>query len=259
MAAKTFSNFHIIKSVILFVLCYNLSSCKQENKKEEDSKDIANKFNDAKFDDSKEAKFLVDATELCYEELELARLAQSNGTNDNVKEIATMMEKDNTQLLEEIKKLAQSKDITIPSEITSKGQKERKKLSDDNEKNFNKTYCDMVVDNHKKAVKKYMSAVEDCEDAEVKNWAGKSLVILRNHLDHAMTCSEAYNQKKEDPDKMLKKDMKEVDSHTVATKTQTSTSKKSDETKGKTEKKTDGDSKKEEKNKNDKPSDTEKK
>ncbi|MGZ3919032.1 MAG: DUF4142 domain-containing protein [Bacteroidia bacterium] len=213
----------IQKTVLFFVLILNFTACKQSNNnKPEDSKDIANKFNKAKFDNSKEAAFLVDATEICYEELEIARLAQSNATNENIKEIGKMMEKDNTVFLEEIKKLAESKNITIPSEITTRGQNERKKLSVDSGQNFDKNYCDMAVENNKKAVKKYMSAVEDCEDVDVKNWATKSLIVLRNHLDHAMTCAEAYKENKNQPAKAIDRDMKEIKSHPAA-KTQTTT------------------------------------
>lgn len=227
-------NFFNLRLVVLIALGATLScaSCKPRNSnKEEDSKDIAEKFNDAKFKDSKEAKFLVDATELCYDEIELARLAQSNGTNENIKEIGKMMEKDNTEFLSQIKKLSESKDITIPSEITSKGQKDRKKLADDADKNFDKNYCDMVVENHKKAIKKYMAAVEDCEDVEVKNWANKSLAILRNHLDHAMTCSEAYKEtkkgKNKDVNHELDKDLKEVKKEHPAAHTATPVTNKS--------------------------------
>lgn len=215
---KQHSSGYITLSVfIALALTINISGCKDsKSDKPEDPKDVANKFNKAKFENSKEAKFLVDATEICYEELEIARLAQSNAGNGNVKEIAKMMEKDNTQFLEEIKKLSASKDITIPSEITNQGQRERKRLSDDKGTNFDKNYCDMVVDNNKKAVKKYMSAVEDCEDVDVKNWATQSLAILRNHLDHAMTCAEAFKENKDNPNKAVDRDMKEVKSQPAA-------------------------------------------
>jgi putative membrane protein len=226
MNKRTISIYTCFTGAALLALTLNFTSCKPRNaNKVEDSKDIAEKFNDAKFDDSKEAQFLVDATELCYDEIELARLAQSNGTNDNIKEIGKMMEKDNTDFLNEIKKLAETKDITIPSEITSKGQKDRKKLADDQGTDFDKNYCDMIVENHKKAIKKYMDAVEDCEDVEVKNWANKSLAILRNHLDHAMTCAEAYKETKNNNNKNVNKELdnnlKEVKKEHPAAKTST--------------------------------------
>lgn len=219
--------------LLIMAACLNLVSCKPQNTgKQEDSKDIAEKFNDAKFRHSKEAQFLVDATELCYDEIELARLAQSNGTNQDIKDIGKMMETDNTRFLDEIKKLSETKDITIPSEITSKGQKDRKKLADDAGNNFDKNYCDMVVENHKKAIKKYMDAIEDCEDVDVKNWANKSLAVLRNHLDHAMTCAQAYKENKNKDNKNVKKELdnnlKEVKEEHPAVKTTTHVSNKTD-------------------------------
>ncbi|MBI2722089.1 MAG: DUF4142 domain-containing protein [Bacteroidetes bacterium] len=187
-------SYPIAKYLLCLALGINIISCKQESKREEDSKDIAEKFNDAKFKDSKEADFLVVAADFCYEEIDLARLAQSNASSDHVKEIATMMERDHTQFLEEIKKMAEAKTITLPSGISSDGQKVRKKLADKNRSEFDKYYCEAVVDNHKKSIKKYMAAVEDCKDVEVKNWAAKTLTVLRTHLDHAMSCSENFKE-----------------------------------------------------------------
>lgn len=206
----------VAKSIIITVLGFNLSSCKNENKKEDDTKDIANKFNDAKFHNSKEAKFLVDATEISFEEIEIARLAQSNGGNDNIKEIGKLMEKDHNEMLEEMKKIAQTKDITLPSGITADGQKERKKQAEKSGIEFDKHYCETVVENHKKAVKKYMAALEDCEDVEVKNYANKTLVTLRSHIDQAMSCSLAYKETKHEPEKTNKEldnNMKDVKEH----------------------------------------------
>jgi putative membrane protein len=203
-ASFSFANYFLCLALGLTML-----SCKDEGKKEEDSKDVAEKFNDAKFHKSKEADFLVDATDLCYEEIELARLAQSNGTSENIKEIGKTMEKDHTAFLEEIKKLAESKKITIPSEITAEGQKARKKLADESGTEFDKNYCEACVENHKKEIKKYMDAMEDCEDIEVKNYANKTLATLRDHLDHAMSCSQSF--KEAEKEKKDKKEEKESD------------------------------------------------
>lgn len=201
----------LLKYFVCIALGFSLLSCKEEGKKEEDSKDVAEKFNDAKFDKSKEAEFLVTASGYCYEEIELARLAQSNGTTPNIKEMGKTMEKDHAAFLEEIKKIAETKKITIPSEITADGQKERKKLADETGTDFDRDYCEAVVENHKKQIKKYMNAMEDCEDIEVKNYANKTLPTLRDHLDHAMSCTESFKeaQKNNDSKDADKKDSKD--------------------------------------------------
>ncbi|MCW3077318.1 MAG: putative outer membrane protein [Bacteroidetes bacterium] len=219
MKSLNLFNHWIVKCMIITALGFNLTSCKNENKKEDDSKDIANKFNDAKFHNSKEAKFLVDATEISFEEIEIAHLAVSNGTNDNIKDIAKLMEKDHNEMLEEMKKIAQAKDITLPTEITAEGQKERKRQAEKSGTEFDKHYCETVVENHKKAVKKYMAALEDCEDVEVKNYATKTLVTLRSHIDQAMSCSLAYKETKHEPEnteKTLDNNMKDAKEHPAA-------------------------------------------
>jgi putative membrane protein len=215
MKAKE-SAMHFKKIIpLLFVLV--LFSCK-DNKKTEDSKDVAEQYNKAKFDDSKEAKFMVNAAEISYEEIELARLAQSNAKNNNVKEIAKMMEKDHSQFLTELKELALAKQVTLPETTTSKGQNARTRLADKTGADFDKQYCDMAVDNHEKAIKDFIKATEDCEDAQVKNWAVKSLVTLRSHLDFAMTCKEAYKKSTNPEDRLFKTDtLKAMDKNQQST------------------------------------------
>ncbi|MCE3258583.1 MAG: hypothetical protein K0S12_224 [Bacteroidetes bacterium] len=202
----------LIKSLCL-ISFFVIFSCK-DGKKEEDSKDVAEKFNKAKFKDSEEAKFMVNAAEISYEEVELARLAESNGGNENIKEIGRMMQKNHSQFLTELKELALKKQITLPETTTKEGQNARTRLADKTGSDFDKQYCDMVVDNHKEAIKKFTNATEDCEDVEVKNWAITTLSMLRSHLDYAMTCKEAYKNNATPDARAFKRDtLKAMEKH----------------------------------------------
>jgi putative membrane protein len=174
-------------------------SCQNNQTKTEDSKDVAKDENKAKYNDSdkeKDAKFCVDAAEINLSEIELGKLAQSRSMNAEVKAMGKMMEDEHTVKLNELKALAERKQISIPTTLTQNGLDEVKKLTDENAKNFDKEYCDMMVSGHKKAIDKFEKAADNCVDAEVKTWAANTLPDLRKHLEHAIMCQDNIKKMK---------------------------------------------------------------
>jgi putative membrane protein len=184
-----------IPTILFFMSLITFASCKdgKSNKDEDsDSRALAEKFNDAKFKDSKEADFMVDAAAFILQTKEMIRLAKERGKGENIKEMASMMEKDHTELETEMKELAAKKQITLPAEITEKGNNKVRKLNEKSGAEFDKHYCEILVDEHKDAIKTFEKAIDKSDDIEIKNWAIRTTPILRNHLDHAMTCDQNY-------------------------------------------------------------------
>ena len=69
-----------------------------------------------------------------------------------------------------------------------------KKLNDKAEqKDFNKSYADMMVDGHKKAVDLFEKQSTESSDVEIREWATSMLPELRTHLDQAIAV-QALNQ-----------------------------------------------------------------
>ena len=172
------------------VLTLTLPSC--NNSKPEDTKEVAEEHNDAKFSNAKEddAKFLVNAAEINLEEIELGKLAQTRGSLNHVKELGEMMVTDHTNALSDLKALAAKKQVTIPTTLTDKGMSANKKLMDTKVPKFNKEYADMMVSGHKDAVAIFEKASTNAQDADIRNWATSMLPVLRKHLDHAINCQK---------------------------------------------------------------------
>ena len=186
-------NTSIIKTAFLasaLALTIALPSC--NTKKAEDTKEVAEEHNEAKFDNANEddAKFLVSAAEINLAEIELGKLAQQNGSLAEVKEMGKMLEADHIKALKDLEALAASKQITIPTTLTEDGLDEFKKLKDETGKDFDKDYCKMMVKGHKDAIDKFEKAGTDAADADIRTWATSMVPTLRTHLDHAMTCQE---------------------------------------------------------------------
>ncbi|MCL6261074.1 DUF4142 domain-containing protein [Aquiflexum sp. TKW24L] len=141
-------------------------------------------------DNDNGVKFLMAAAEMQMEEISLGKLAQQNGTSEDVKALGKMMEADHTKTLAELKTLAQSKSIAIPSTPTQDSMDTHKDLMDKKGNDFGKAYADMMVEHHEDAIELFEDAAENSNDAEIKAWAAQKLPGLRTHLDHAKSIKE---------------------------------------------------------------------
>jgi len=178
------------RGIFLLAVVTSLLSCSKQAKKEEDTKAVAEEHNEAKFDkaDEKDAAFLVTAAEINQEEIRLGQLAQQNGRLADVKELGKAMEAGHTKALKAVKELAAKKTISLPTAATENVQDAYKKLISKHGNDFDKAYCDKMVDGHKKAIQEFESAEMDSKDIDIKAWASSMLPALRSHLDHAMIC-----------------------------------------------------------------------
>jgi putative membrane protein len=181
--------------LMLAAMCF--SSCKNNPTNDpNDPKNIAEEHNDAKFNTDKkdDADFVVDLAVLNMEEIRLGKLAQSQGTSKEVKELGKKMEEAHSKSLEELKKLAKDKSITIPDSLSDNPNNDYTSLQNKSGNDFEKSFCDILTDKHKKAIAKCEKASSDAEDIDVKNWANKTLPELRAHLDQSLNCYEKYKQ-----------------------------------------------------------------
>lgn len=179
-----------ITIILLFASCSN-------NQKPEDTKDVAEEHNEAKFDNNNQemdAQFLVNAAEINLEEIQLGQLAQQIGRTTHVKELGRMMEKSHSKALLDLTALAKSKMITIPGSPTDHAQDAYKTLNEKSGNDFDKAYVDMMVSGHKDAIAAFEKASHDCNDTDIKNWASASLPDLRAHLDHSIDCQKKVDK-----------------------------------------------------------------
>lgn len=180
----------LIDGTLIIALAFGITSC-GSSAKTEDTKDVAEDHNEAKFEDNKtedDAQFLVNAAEINLMEIQLGELVSAKGMMSEVKELGKMMVADHTNSLKELKGMAEKKMMTIPTELTNEGKESFEKLSKKSGMDFDKDYCDMMVNGHKEAIEKFEKASANSTDPDIKEWAASSLPTLRAHLDHAMTC-----------------------------------------------------------------------
>ncbi|HEX6223762.1 MAG TPA: DUF4142 domain-containing protein [Chryseolinea sp.] len=182
--------------VMLFAASlFVLASC-DTKKNQDDSKEIAEEQNEEKFEDSDlddDTDFAVDAADGGMLEVQLGQLALTKASSPKVKEFAQSMVDEHSKANEELKTLAQSKNITLPSTISEEKQKDYDKLAEKSGEEFDKAYSEFMVKDHKDDIDKFKKAAEKCEDADLKSWAAEKVPALEHHLSMAETMEDAVD------------------------------------------------------------------
>jgi len=126
-----------------------------------------------------------------YAELEMAKLATQKSTEPEIKKVAMMLETEHAKKLDELKKLANEKSITVPVDAEKKALETVQDLRDEKDiKDFNEEWCKEMVDKHEKKIEMYEDKLEETQDPELKSWIGQTLPGLRTHLDQLKACHE---------------------------------------------------------------------
>ncbi len=183
----------ILQLAFITFISFSIVSC--DNKaKTEDSKEVAEDQNEAKMEGTKnenDAEFLVDVAEINQEEISLGKLAQEKGSMTDVKELGKMMEIAHTKAMTDLSALAMQKSISLPEAKTEDVNEAYKKMTEKKSgKEFDKEYCDMMVDGHKKAIEKFEKASTNSVDSDIKMMATNMLPDLRKHLEMAEMCQK---------------------------------------------------------------------
>ncbi|HKS22097.1 MAG TPA: DUF4142 domain-containing protein [Thermoanaerobaculia bacterium] len=112
-------------------------------------------------------------------------MASTKGTSPDVKNFGNRMVNDHGKALDELKQLAQTKGITLPTDVNDDQKKEADKLSKLSGKDFDKEYTDAMVKDHEEDVAEFDKASKNAQDPDLKAWAAKVLPIIQDHLKMA--------------------------------------------------------------------------
>jgi predicted outer membrane protein len=119
-------------------------------------------------------------------EIETARMAQSKSQSEMVKTYAQRMIDDHTKALTEVQQLAQTKGMTLPTELDKMHKAKADKLAKLSGEQFDKAYMAQAgVADHKKAHAKLQMASNKAKDADVKALAGRMHPTVQDHLKMA--------------------------------------------------------------------------
>lgn len=175
--------------VLLAISTLSFQACSDKKKGSEDSVENAENANDAKEDagtgqTEESNEFAVKAANGGMMEVELGRLAQEKAQSQDVKEFGAMMVADHSKANDELKTIAATQNITLPTTLGEDEQKHVNDLAKLTGAEFDKKYVSMMVDDHKEDIDLFKKAADDEKtNPAVKEFATKTLPTLQKHMD----------------------------------------------------------------------------
>jgi putative membrane protein len=115
-------------------------------------------------------------------EVELGKLALQKAASPKVKQFAEQMVQDHGKANAELKALAGSKGMVLPTSLPKIQQDDLTQMGKLSGAAFDKAYSLHMTGDHDKAVAAFDKQAQGSGDAQIKAWAAKTLPTLREHL-----------------------------------------------------------------------------
>lgn len=133
--------------------------------------------------DEASSKFLVRAANSGMTEVMMSQAAIERSTRQPVKDVAQMLVSDHRAANDQVKSLAQQRNVALPDSISDESRKDYNDIVAKRGTDFDKKYVNQMIDNHEKSIKMFEDVLNDTQDAGVRNFAQNTLPKLRQHLD----------------------------------------------------------------------------
>jgi len=122
-------------------------------------------------------------------EVDLAKLALKQSTNQDIHRFAQRMLRDHTKAGKELTHVANAKSLPIATAMDKKHRQMAEKLTTLQGAQFDHAYMKHMVDGHKKMISLFEREAKNGHNPEVKEFASKTLPTLREHLQLAQKVS----------------------------------------------------------------------
>src|SRR3954447_112815 len=139
--------------------------------------------------------FMQEAAQGGQAEVALGQMAAKQAANEDVKKFGQRMVDDHSKANEELKSLAASEGVTLPTDMDEKAKAMQQRLAKLSGAEFDRAYMEEMVKDHKKDVAEFEHEATQGNDPEVKNWAAKTVPTLKDHLDVAQNTAEKVGAK----------------------------------------------------------------
>lgn len=114
--------------------------------------------------------------------MKFGQLAQEKGNIATVKRFADRMVADHTRLDDQMKSLAATKNIDLPTSVSIKDEASYKMLEVRGADSFDKAYIQDMIKDHRDDIAAFRKEADSGSDPDIKAWASQALPILREHL-----------------------------------------------------------------------------
>ena len=124
-------------------------------------------------------------------EVELGKMAADKAASDQVKQFGRRMADDHSKAGDELKAMAQKKNMTAPGDLDAKHKALRDRLTKLSGEGFDRAYMQAMANGHREAVNLFRTESKSGKDPEIKEWASKTLPTIEEHLKQAQEISRS--------------------------------------------------------------------
>lgn len=142
-----------------------------------------------------DVRFLKRAAQAGHYEVDGSKLALKKSNNAEVQKFAKLMVEDHTKAAGELKALAEKKSVEVPVDPNFMQKGSLMLLGTHDGKGFDEEYAEHVgVDAHEATIDLFEDAAKSAEDADIKQFATKTLPTLKHHLEMAKALHHALDK-----------------------------------------------------------------
>jgi len=136
-------------------------------------------------------KFVEDAAKGGMAEVQLGQLAAQKAQSSDVKQFGQRMVDDHTKANDQLKSIASSKGVQLPTDLDRADKREYDRLSKLSGADFDREYMKHMVSDHKKDVSDFRKEAKSGKDNDVKSFASTTVPTLEQHLQMAQQTDAA--------------------------------------------------------------------
>ena len=157
---------------------------------------IAAAVSSSAFAQGADQKFIKEAIEGNLAEVQMGQFAQQNGASQGVKDFGLMLATDHGQANTKAQSVAQSMNVTPPTEPNAKQKKDYDKMSKLSGAAFDKAFAQHMVADHKKDIAAFQKETKS-KNQTVASFASETLPTLQKHLQTAQSLEKGGRSAKQ--------------------------------------------------------------
>jgi len=132
-----------------------------------------------------DARFVMGVAASGMAEIELGQLAADKASDAGVKEFGHRMMADHTKMGDELKPLAASKNIMLPTSLSARDKATKDRLSKLSGASFDRAYMVEMVKGHLAESMDFRKEATSGHDPQIKEWATRRVSTVDEHLKAA--------------------------------------------------------------------------
>jgi putative membrane protein len=136
---------------------------------------------------SHDKKFVKAAAEDSMAAIKIGQLAEQKTTNPNIKRFAQQQVQTHQSMHNQLQPIAQQSNVTLPTQLNSRDQKEYNRLSSLSGTQFDQDYTRWAAQSHQRALDAFQQESRSGQNAQLKTFASNSTPTIQRNLQMAQS------------------------------------------------------------------------